>query len=66
MKKLINNYKKLCSEYYDLDKPSAPTEALEYYHKEALRANGPVLEPMCGTGRFLIPLLERGINFMDD
>lgn len=62
MKKFINNYKKLCSEYYDLDKPSAPTEALEYYYKEALRANGPILEPMCGTGRFLIPLLEKGIN----
>lgn len=62
MKKFINNYKKLCSEYYDLDKPSAPTEALEYYSKEALRADGPILEPMCGTGRFLIPLLEKGIN----
>ncbi|MFA7157486.1 MAG: class I SAM-dependent methyltransferase [Bacilli bacterium] len=62
MKKFINNYKKLCSEYYDLDKPSAPAEALKYYSKEALRANGPILEPMCGTGRFLIPLLEKGLN----
>lgn len=62
MKKLINNYKKLCSEYYDLDKPSAPSDAFEYYYNEILKIDGPILEPMCGTGRFLIPLLEKGIN----
>lgn len=27
-----------------------------------MRANSPVLEPMCGTGRFLLPLLEEGFN----
>ncbi|MDD4358307.1 MAG: class I SAM-dependent methyltransferase [Candidatus Pacebacteria bacterium] len=62
MKNFISNYKKLCSEYYDLDKPTAPKDALNYYYKESLKAGGLVLEPMCGTGRFLIPLLEKGIN----
>lgn len=26
----------------------------------AEEAKGPILEPMCGTGRFLIPLLKKG------
>lgn len=59
---MIHNYKKLCSEYYDLDKPVAPSDAVDFYYSEILKINGIVLEPMCGTGRFLIPLLERGID----
>ena len=53
-------YRALCTEYYELDKPSAPKDALECYLHYAKEANGPILEPMCGTGRFLIPLLEHG------
>lgn len=53
-------YKALCTEFYELDKPFAPKEALEWYLEYAREANGPILEPMCGTGRFLIPLLEEG------
>lgn len=54
------SYKNLCTEYYDLDKPYAPKEALDFYLTMAQKAKGPILEPMCGTGRFLIPLVEAG------
>lgn len=58
----MNSYKKLCTEFYDLDKPEAPEDALTFYLRLAERTNGPILEPMCGSGRFLIPLLERGFD----
>src|SRR5688572_22112959 len=58
----MNSYRKLCTEFYDIDKPAAPAEALAFYLGRALRAGGPVLEPMCGTGRFLVPLAQRGID----
>lgn len=55
-------YKALCTEYYDLDKPAPPEDALKCYLHYAEEAQGKILEPMCGTGRFLIPLLERGYS----
>ena len=55
----MNSYKKLCAEYYDLDKPRAPNDALNFFLHYAEKTNGPILEPMSGSGRFLIPLLER-------
>lgn len=55
-------YRALCADYYELDKPKAPKDALECYLNYAKEANGPILEPMCGTGRFLIPLLEHGYD----
>ena len=58
----MNGFKKLCSELYDITMPEAPVEALEFYWRHLESDNGPVLEPMCGSGRFLIPFLERGID----
>ena len=58
----MNAYRKLCTEFYDLDKPAAPTEALERYVHHAQEAAGPILEPMCGSGRFLVPLRLRGFD----
>ncbi|HEY33646.1 MAG TPA: class I SAM-dependent methyltransferase [Dehalococcoidia bacterium] len=55
-------YGKLCTEFYDLSKPEAPVDALEFYLRHFHDTDGPVLEPMCGTGRFLIPFLEKGID----
>lgn len=55
-------YRALCTEYYDLDKPDAPEDALQCYLRYAEEAKGPILEPMCGTGRFLIPLLKHGYD----
>ncbi len=51
----------LCTEMYDLDKPVVPTDALSFYMVYAKKSAGPVLEPMCGTGRYLLPLSESGI-----
>ena len=55
-------YKNLCTEYYELDKPHASEDALQCYLKYADEAKGSILEPMCGTGNFLIPLLEKGYS----
>jgi 2-polyprenyl-3-methyl-5-hydroxy-6-metoxy-1,4-benzoquinol methylase len=55
-------YRGLCTEFYELDKPSAPVDALGCYMYYAKEAQGKILEPMCGTGRFLIPLLEQGYS----
>lgn len=58
----MNAYQKLGTEVYDITKPQAPSEALEFYRRHLESVNGPVLEAMSGSGRFLIPLLERGID----
>jgi SAM-dependent methyltransferase len=58
----MNSYLKLCTEFYDLDKPHPPEDALRFYARLAEQANGPILEPMCGSGRFLVPLLEMGFD----
>lgn len=58
----LTPYQRLCTEYYDLDKPTAPPESLAIYTEYATKSKGPILEPMCGTGRYLIPLLKLGHN----
>jgi len=55
-------YGRLCVEFYDLDKPTAPPEALAFYLAHARRCGGRVLEPMCGSGRFLVPMALGGIQ----
>lgn len=58
----METYQNLCTEFYDLDKPQAPREALQFFLNYIEKADGPILEPMCGSGRFLIPYLERGFQ----
>lgn len=58
----MDSYGPLCALFYDLDKPQAPRDALAYYLSRAKEAGGPVLEPMCGSGRFLLPLLRAGVQ----
>ena len=60
--KTLDTYLSLCTEVYDLSKPNPPEDAYAFYRDYAIRANGPILEPMCGTGRFLLPLLDEGFN----
>lgn len=55
-------YRGLCTEFYELDKPSPTEDALQCYLYYAKEVQGKILEPMCGTGRFLIPLLEKGYS----
>jgi ubiquinone/menaquinone biosynthesis C-methylase UbiE len=54
-------YQKLCTQFYDIDKPGEPA-GLDFYLGYANEAKGPIWEPMCGSGRFLIPLLKRGFD----
>lgn len=58
----LDKYRKLCTEAYDLSKPEAHENTLAFYLARFADASEPVLEPMCGTGRYLIPFLERGID----
>jgi SAM-dependent methyltransferase len=58
----MTQYGKLCSTFYALDKPEARPDALTYYLERAAEAKGPILEPMCGTGRYLLPLLAAGFD----
>jgi len=63
-KKILTTYLKLCTEFYDLElKDNQETQkALEFYMGYALNAHGSILEPMCGTGRFLIPMIQAGCD----
>ena len=60
----MSSYGSLCTEFYDIDKPAPPPDAFDFYLAEAERAGGPILEPMCGSGRFLLPLLARGFDIV--
>ncbi len=60
--KTLDTYLSLCTEVYDLSKLNPPEDAYAFYRDYAMRANGPILEPMCGPGHFLLPLLEEGFN----
>ena len=55
-------YGKLCAEFYDLDKPRAVRQTLQFYMHRAEMSSGPILEPMCGTGSFLLPMLDAGLD----
>jgi SAM-dependent methyltransferase len=61
-RKSFSMYKKLCVEFYDLEQHPRHERALSFYLQHALQARGSILEPMCGTGRFLIPMLQAGLD----
>jgi hypothetical protein len=58
----MSHYGKLSTEFYELDKPEAPPDAFDFYRAFAREARGPIHEPMCGSGRFLLPLLASGLD----
>ncbi len=62
MKKVLGTYQSLCTDYYDLHKPMLPDDEWQFYLRYAQEAQGPILEPMCGTGHFLIPLAQKGFE----
>ncbi len=53
-------YLDLCTQVYEISKPTAPEDALAFYKSYADETSGAILEPMCGTGRFLLPLAKDG------
>ncbi len=58
----LDTYLNLCTQVYDLSKPVPPEDAYALYRGYVKEAKGPILEPMCGTGRFLLPLIEEGFD----
>ena len=56
------SYGALSALFYDADKPAAPAEEIAWYAARLPRDAGPVLEPMCGSGRLLVPLVDAGFN----
>jgi hypothetical protein len=55
-------YGRLCTLFYDADTPRASGAEVDWYAERLPRDSGPVLEAMAGSGRLLLPLLERRIN----
>ena len=62
MQRETSTYLNLCTQVYDLSKPTPPADAYAFYRTYASDMNGPILEPMCGTGRFLLPLVQEGFD----
>lgn len=61
--RLRSDRSNLIAEVYDLDKPiDAHYRDVEYYTCVLRGLGGRILEVACGTGRFLIPLLEAGLD----
>ena len=56
-----NYYGRLCAETYEVLHAEAPEDELAFYLSYA-HAGDKILEPMCGSGRFLIPFMERGFD----
>lgn len=55
-------YGRLCTLFHDTDNPRASDAEVGWYAERLPRDAGPVLEAMAGSGRLLLPLLERRIN----
>ncbi len=54
-------YQKLCTEFYDNDKPFATKQEVDFYG-QFFAKDQLILEPMCGSGRLLIPMVEAGFQ----
>jgi hypothetical protein len=62
MRAPLSSYRALCTEFYDLELERDEAAAADFYLDLGKAARGPILEPMCGTGRFLIPMLQAGLD----
>jgi hypothetical protein len=60
--KSLDTYVNLCTQVYDISKPVPPKDKYAFYLSYVVSANGRILEPMCGTGRFLLPLVVEGFD----
>ncbi len=57
---VTNRYGSIAAEIYDIDKPVGGGLYTPFHLQRLSRVDGPILEPACGSGRFMIPLLEAG------
>lgn len=56
-----NYYGSLCTEMYEILHEKAPQDELDFYLSYAEEGKK-ILEALCGSGRFLVPFLERGFD----
>lgn len=61
MKIKKNYYGSLCTEMYEILHEKAPQDELDFYLSYAEKGKK-ILEPLCGSGRFLVPFMERGFD----
>lgn len=61
MNKETNYYGNLCTQMYELLHPIADEDELNFYLSYA-QENMKILEPMCGSGRFLLPFKQKGFD----
>ena len=60
---MLSYYGKMSSEVYDIDKPIGHSfRDVEFYMDRLNLCRGHILEPATGTGRVLVPLLEKGFT----
>lgn len=57
----INYYGSLCTEMYEILHKEAPQDELDFYLSYAKKGIR-ILEPLCGSGRFLVPFLKNGFD----
>lgn len=56
-----NYYGSLCTEMYEILHKKAPPDELEFYISYAKKGMS-ILEPLCGSGRFLVSFLQKGFD----
>ncbi|MEF2656293.1 MAG: class I SAM-dependent methyltransferase [Eggerthellaceae bacterium] len=56
-----NYYGSLCTEMYELLHAQAPQDELDFYLSYAM-PDMKILEPLCGSGRFIVPFINRGLS----
>lgn len=59
---LTNRYGDIAAEIYDLDKPFGALPDTAFHLERLSGLRGPLLEPACGSGRTLVPLLQAGLD----
>ncbi|WP_305082167.1 class I SAM-dependent methyltransferase [Oceanotoga teriensis] len=58
---MINYYGNLCTKMYEILHPYVEEEELQFYLSYA-KQNKKILEPLCGSGRFVVPFYEKGFD----
>ena len=56
-----NYYGSFCAVMYEILHETAPREELDFYLSYAEKGKK-ISEPLCGSGRFLVPFMERGFD----
>jgi SAM-dependent methyltransferase len=57
-----NRYGSMAAEIYDIDKPHGAMPDTKFHLERFRDFQGAILEPACGTGRTLVPMLEAGLD----